>query len=121
VGGKRAARSANLKIGVCLAFAPLLLFTIHNPTFWRQAANSLKRIFFGVAYHMHPGKSFLSGRLITSDKFQISGIPENKCINLSETTILAETSNFRTLKFKVSAKIIVSDRLISIFSGMPEI
>jgi hypothetical protein len=68
-----------------------------------------------------PGKSFLSGRLITSDKFQISGIPENKCINLSETTILAETLNFRMLKFKVSAKIIVSDQLISIFSGMPEI
>jgi hypothetical protein len=40
----------------------------------------------------HPGKSFLSGRLTTSDKFQISGIPENECINLSETTILAEMS-----------------------------
>jgi hypothetical protein len=69
----------------------------------------------------HPGKSFLSGRLITSDKFQISGIPENECINLSETTILAETLNFCMLKFKVSAKIIVSDQLLSIFSGMPEI
>jgi hypothetical protein len=69
----------------------------------------------------HPRKSFLSGRLITSDKFQISGIPVNKCINLSETTILAETLNFCILKFKVSAKIIVLDQLISIFSGMPGI
>jgi hypothetical protein len=43
---------------------------------------------------IHPGKSFLSGRLITSDRFQISGIPENKCNNLFETTILAETLNF---------------------------
>jgi hypothetical protein len=79
------------------------------------------RVWWRVLYWSHPGKSFLSGRLITSDKFQISGIPENKCINLSETTILAETLNFCMLKFKVSAKIIVSDQLISIFSGMPEI
>jgi hypothetical protein len=33
----------------------------------------------------HPRKSFLSGELITSDKFQISGISEMIQLNLPET------------------------------------
>jgi hypothetical protein len=35
--------------------------------------------------------------------------------------ILAETLNFSMWKFKVSARIVVSDKLIPLFSGRPEI
>jgi hypothetical protein len=69
----------------------------------------------------HPGKSILSGELITSDKFQISGIPENMDISWSKTMILAETLNFSMRKFQVSARIVVSDKLIHLFSGISEI
>jgi hypothetical protein len=42
-------------------------------------------------------------------------------ISWSETMILAETLNFSMRKFKVSARIVVSDKLIHLFSGIPEI
>jgi hypothetical protein len=61
-----------------------------------------------------PGKSFLSGALITSDKFQIPGIPENMHISWSDTMILAVT--LELVQLQNLSEILPGDFALLLFS-----